>query len=137
VDRAAGARDIPFAFITPEAGLYPIRLVWYQGGGGGNLEFFSYGPNNQKLPINDRTNPNAIKAYYNVVTPPQLVLEFTGATVSGGMLTLTWTGTGTLQEASNLTGKASDWKNVQGNPATPYSAQIGTTGQKFYRLVGP
>jgi len=42
-----------------------------------------------------------------------------------------------LQEASNLTGKASDWNKVQGNPATPYTAQIGTIGRKFYRLVGP
>src|SRR5947207_10349951 len=31
VDRTGGATDFPFAFITPEAGLYPIRLVWYQG----------------------------------------------------------------------------------------------------------
>jgi hypothetical protein len=132
VDRNAGARDIPFAFITPEAGLYPIRLVWYQGGGDGNVEFFSYGPNNQKIPINDRTNPNAIKAYYNVITGPQ----FTSVTLSGGTLTIDWTGSGRLQQASILTRSSNDWSDVQ-NPSKPYTVQVGTAGQRFYQLVSP
>ena len=92
VDRGAGAADIPFAFITPQAGLVPIRLVWYQGGGDANLEFFTYGPNNTKIPVNDRSNTNAVKAYYNVITTPQL--QFTSATLTGGTLTIDWTGTG-------------------------------------------
>jgi hypothetical protein len=58
----------PFAFITPQAGLVPIRLAWYQGTGGGNLEFFTYGTNGTKIPVNDRNNPNSVKAYYNVIT---------------------------------------------------------------------
>jgi hypothetical protein len=74
IDRGAGARDIPFAFITPAAGLYPIRLVWYEGGGDGNVEFFSYGSNNEKIPINDRRNANAIKAYYDVIPVPTVAI---------------------------------------------------------------
>jgi hypothetical protein len=134
IDRGAGALDIPFAFITPQAGLVPIRLVWYQGGGGGNLEFFTYGANGTKIPVNDRNNPNSVKAYYNVITGVQL--QFTSATLAGGSLTIDWTGTGRLQEASVLTGHASDWSDVS-NPPKPYSVQVGTTGQKFYRLISP
>ena len=32
--------DIIFPVAVPEAGLYPIRLIWEQGGGGANVEFW-------------------------------------------------------------------------------------------------
>ena len=137
VDRGAGARDIPFAFITPEAGLYPIRLVWYQGTGDGNLEFFTYGPNNTKIAVNDRANPNAIKAYYNVTSAPQL--QFTSVTVSGGQTHLGVTvpsGTATLQQASALTGSPNDWSDLQTGVSgtTTFDLPAATSGNKFYRL---
>jgi hypothetical protein len=133
VDRGTGAADIPFAFITPQAGLVPIRLAWYQGASGGNLEFFTYGANGTKIPVNDRTNPNSVKAYYNVIATPQL--KFTSATVSGGTLTINWNATATLQEATALTGSQNDWTAVQPQPTgTSYSVSVGSTGQKFYRL---
>jgi hypothetical protein len=133
-DRGGGSQDIPFAVITPQAGLVPIRLVWYQGGGGGNLEFFTYGVNGSKNAVNDRNNPNSVKAYYNVITTPQL--KFTTATLTGGTLTIDWSGTGRLQQASNLTGHNTDWSDVS-NPPKPYTVQVGTTGQNFYRLISP
>ena len=133
IDRGAGAQDIPFAFITPTAGLYPIRLVWYQGTGDGNLEFFTYGPNNTKIAVNDRTNPNAVKAYYNVITAPQL--QFTSVAASGGNLTLNWSSTGTvlLQHASSLTGSPTDWSDVTNTTATSATLPLGT-GNEFFRL---
>jgi len=132
IDRGAGAQDIPFAFITPAAGLYPVRLVWYQGGGDGNLEFFTYGPNNTKITVNDRNNPNAVKAYYQIITVSSL--QFTSVTVSAGSVLVSWTGNGVLQEASNLTGNQTDWSDVQGNPSSPFTVTPGATAQKFYRL---
>jgi len=138
VDRTGGATDFPFAFITPEAGLYPIRLVWYQGTGDGNLEFFTYGPNNTKIPVNDRTNPNAVKAYYKVISAPQL--QFTSVTASSGQVHLNVTvpsGTATLQEASVLTGNASDWSPVQPgiSGTTTIDRPAVTSGNRFYRLT--
>jgi len=129
VDRTGGATDFPFAFIIPEAGLYPIRLVWYQGTGDGNLEFFTYGPNNTKIPVNDRTNPNAVKAYYKVISAPQL--QFTSVTVSGGQVHLNVT------EASVLTGNASDWSPVQPgiSGTTTIDRPAVTSGNRFYRLT--
>jgi hypothetical protein len=134
IDRGAGSADTPFAFITPQAGLVPVRLVWYQGVGEGNVEFFTYGANGTKIPINDRSNPSSVKAYYNVITGTEL--KFTSVTLTSGTLTIDWTGTGTLQEASVLSGSNNDWNPVQ-NPAKPYSVQVGATGQKFYRLSNP
>lgn len=136
IDRGAGALDIPFAFITPQAGLVPVRLVWYQGGGGGNLEFFTYGANGTKIPVNDRNNPNSVKAYYNAITTPQL--QFTSVSASGGNVTINWTGTGRLQEASNLTGNQADWSDVNPQPGgNTITVSASAAAQKFYRLVSP
>jgi hypothetical protein len=137
VDRGAGSADIPFAFITPQAGLVPIRLVWYQGTGGGNVEFFTYGANNTKIPVNDRNNPNSVKAYYQAAGAQPL--KFNSATIAAGQLTINWTvpsGTARLQQATVLTGSPNDWSDVSGVTGTSYSAS--TTGaQKFYRLASP
>lgn len=57
-----GASDVLFNVNLPTAGYFPIRILQYQGGGGGNVEFFSI-QNGLKTLINDPTNSNAIKAY--------------------------------------------------------------------------
>jgi len=36
-----GSSDTFFQVVITEAGLYPFRLIWEQGGGGGNVEFIS------------------------------------------------------------------------------------------------
>jgi len=133
IDRGGGAQDIPFSFVIAQAGLYPIRLVWYNGSGGANLEFFSYGPNNEKVPINDPNNPNAIKAYYNVNAAPQL--QFTSVTASGGNLTLNWSSTGmvALEHATALTGSPTDWLGVTNTTATSATLPLGS-GNEFFRL---
>ncbi|MBM3878361.1 MAG: hypothetical protein FJ387_01360 [Verrucomicrobia bacterium] len=128
-DRGAGARDIPFAFITPEAGLYPIRLLWYQGGGDANLEFFTYGANNTKIPVNDRNNPNAVKAYYAVktVAPPTIAI----AQQPDGKVHVTFTGK--LQSSSSLS--PASWQDVAG--ATSPLDVTANDPERYYRTVNP
>ena len=134
-DVGKGSSDIPFSFTVTQPGLYPMRLVYYNGGGGANLEYFSYDDNGNKIAINDTNSPASIKAYYNVITTPQLM--FTSDTLTGGTLTIDWTGSGRLQQAASLTGQASDWSDVS-SPPKPFTVQVGTTtGQKFYRLISP
>lgn len=58
-----GAADSIFSFVTEAAGIYPVRLVWWEGGGGANVEWFSITPTGQRILVNNRTNPAAIKAY--------------------------------------------------------------------------
>jgi len=58
-----GAADSIFNVLVEEAGIYPVRLVWWEGTGGANVEFFSVTEGGEKILINDQTNSNAIKAY--------------------------------------------------------------------------
>lgn len=59
-----GASDTTFDVAAPVAGLYPVRLLWWEGGGGANLEFFSVrASDGVKILINDPAEPGAIKAY--------------------------------------------------------------------------
>ncbi|MDB6035890.1 MAG: uncharacterized protein JWM16_6228, partial [Verrucomicrobiales bacterium] len=63
-----GSSDSLFQIIVTEAGLYPFRLTWIQGGGGANLEFMSVAqcPTTAFTAINDDTG---IKAYLPPTTP--------------------------------------------------------------------
>jgi len=69
--------------------------------------------------------------------PSAPALQFNTPTFSGGTVTISWTGTGRLQEASNLTGNPGDWSDVTGSPPNPFPVTPGTTARKFYRLVSP
>ena len=64
-----GSSDSLFEVYVEEGGFYPTRLLWFEGTGGANVEFFSV-VDGQKILINDRDNPNAIKAYKSAKTRP-------------------------------------------------------------------
>jgi|GEM_PF-665730 len=119
-DRGAGAADIPFSFVVPQPGLFPVRLIWWQGGGGAQAEFFTYDENGAKIPVNDPNNPKAIKAYYKLQDAPSLSFA-----VSGNNLTITWTAGATLQSTTALTAPTTTWTDV------------GTSGSLTIPLPGP
>ena len=58
-----GASDSIFAFYVPEAGYYPMRLIWENGTGGCNLEWFSVEPDGSMALINDTNAPSYLRAY--------------------------------------------------------------------------
>lgn len=57
-----GAADTIFNFVVEEDGVYPMRLLWYEGRGGANVEWFSV-VDGDKILVNDTSNANATKAY--------------------------------------------------------------------------
>ncbi len=57
-----GAADTTFNFVVEEAGVYPMRLLWYEGRGGANCEWFSV-VDGEKILVNDTSNANGNKAY--------------------------------------------------------------------------
>ncbi|MDP7453531.1 MAG: LamG domain-containing protein, partial [Arenicellales bacterium] len=61
-DGARGAGNTQFTFYISEAGLYPYRVLWYEGGSGASIEIFSL-VDGERVLINDPDVEGAIKAY--------------------------------------------------------------------------
>ena len=60
------------------------------------------------------------------VPPPR----FNNPVLSGGQVTITWTGIGTLLESTDLI----NWATVPGNPTSPYLVSASSAARKFYRV---
>lgn len=127
MDRGGGSSDFPFAFVAPQAGLYPVRVVWYQGGGDGNIEFFTYGDNAEKILVNS-AHPKAVKAYFRVAgAEPTVALK----TLADQSIEITYTGT--LQSSDSL--NPSNWVAVPG-ASSPFKPDA-SAAQRYYRAVTP
>ena len=61
-DGGRGASDSVFDILVTKAGLYPFRVLWFEGGGGANIEIFSV-VDGEKVLINDPDVEGAIKAF--------------------------------------------------------------------------
>jgi hypothetical protein len=98
--------------------------------GGADLEWFSILPDGTRVLVNDSSNTNALMAFRarKVVVKPML----NPPTLSGGLVVISWTGGGTLQEATSVNGQ---W---QPSPSqnNPQSVQV-TGNLKFYRVRFP
>ena len=67
-----GVGETRFDVYVEENGIYPVRLLWWEGGGGASVEFYSILENGDRILINDRDNPNAIKAYRSAAERPYI-----------------------------------------------------------------
>ncbi|MDB4403981.1 hypothetical protein N9154_01450, partial [Akkermansiaceae bacterium] len=84
---ARGAADSIFAFRVDEPGIYPIRVIWWNGGGSGSIELFSLKDDGTKVLLNDVAN-GGLQTYSSQVRAP---FEFTSITRDAdGNLTLVW-----------------------------------------------
>ena len=114
----------PFTLASVNAELGPgpdnvvnLRGVNYNAEGGGNWMGIDYV---QIGPFED--------------TPPALPPEFLQPVVGNGQLTLSWSGSGNLEWAPEVTGP---WTAVTPIPTTPYSENFSVADQRFYRLRKP
>jgi hypothetical protein len=93
---------------------------WYFGVS--QIAFFDVAPSGATVPTGLPTTTQ---------TGPALSIS-----AASSQVTISWTGTGTLQSATKLTGNASDWSPVIPAPAgNTYTAPIGA-GTLLFRLVG-
>jgi PA domain len=130
-DVGKGASDVLFPVVVQQAGVYPIRLVWFNGTGGCNLEFFSVTGGNRVL-VNDLTkttgpgpNGGGLRAWYaNNALPLPTISE----ALVNGQIVITFTGT--LQSSTSLT--PGSFTDVAGSPTSPYTVPSGAP-IKFYR----
>jgi hypothetical protein len=121
-----GASDTIFGFVAPQAGVYPIRCSYMQGGGGGNVEWFSVTASGEKILLNDTTNPAALKAFRARTASP-VVSPTLAVRVEGTDIVITYTGT--LQSSDTVN---TGYGDVTGT--SPLRIPLGSTAaQKFYR----
>jgi hypothetical protein len=125
-----GAVDIITGFAVSEPGIYPFRLLSGQGTGAASLEWFSILPDGTKVLINDTSNPNALRAFRALTASSQPV--FAAPTLVGGQVRISWSGSGTLQEAPSLTGP---WTTAASQTNPQNVTPTGT--MKFYRIRQP
>jgi hypothetical protein len=116
-DYGKGSSDILFYFVAPAPGVYPFRMMFFEGGGGDNCEWFTVLPNGTKVLINDSTNPDAVKAYRAVtyVAPPVISIAQSGANI-------VVTYTGTLQSATTVNGTYTDVSGATSPHSVPVSS---------------
>jgi hypothetical protein len=132
-DGGRGSADSIFQFIVTEAGLYPFRLVYYQGDGGGNLEWFTMNPlTGEKILINDRSNPAAVKAWRQINVPERPYVSAVAPARNqinvpvGSDITITVQEPGATIQTGNVQMK------VDGQTVTPQISKTGTTSTITY-----
>ncbi len=101
-DWGKGSSDVLFPVVVQQAGVYPLRIVYWQGGGGANAEFFSYVGGTRVL-INDLTK-GGLRAFYATGAAQPMISQ----SYSSGNVTLIYTGT--LQSSTDL----ETWSDVAG-----------------------
>ena len=111
-----------------DAGVYPLRTIWQEGGGGANIEIYQVNPDGTRLLINDT---GAYKSYRIGTAPnkPTEVPHFTSIKLAGANVVVEWTGGGTLQAAPAVTGP---WQDVPA-AVSPYTLNPNQ-GMLFGRL---
>jgi hypothetical protein len=137
-DGGRGSSDSDFSFYVQAPGIYRFRLLYFNGGGGANCEWTSIDPaTGTRYLVNDTltTNPTGIHAYYSgpgSITPPPSGAKFNAPTVAAGSITITWTGSGVLQQSTTLTGP---WSATTPAPTgNSYTVPIGS-GDLYFRLA--
>lgn len=132
-DGGRGAADTLFSFVVQQAGVYSFRTIWENGGGDSNIEWYTIKPDGTKVLLNDSTN-GGYKAY-RAATPiaAPTAPKITGIKVSGTNLIITWTGGGSLQEAT-VEGPGTTWTDVAGATTSPATIPIGSNKDLFIRV---
>jgi hypothetical protein len=125
---ARNALETIFGFQVPQAGVYPFRLLYYQGGGGASLKWSTVAADGTQVLVNDPNDPTAIHAFRSAGSggienlPVKITFQRSGSDV-----VFTWPGSGTLES----TGDLKTWNPVP-KGQSPY--HVTASGTQFYRV---
>jgi len=72
-DGGRGVADTTFQVVVGQAGLYPMRLIYEEGGGDSAVEWFTVSADGSKHLINDPADAASIKAYRMGTSPRSVV----------------------------------------------------------------
>jgi hypothetical protein len=138
-DGGRGASDSAFEFVVTEPGIYPFRLLWWEGGGGASCEWFAENlATGQRLLINQqrvdpdfgiRIEPNqlqagAIRAYNRTPTRRASVV---GVTPAGFEADVSPTIQATIALNGSTVSASSVTMTVNGTSVTPQVSSTATT----------
>ncbi len=118
-----GATDTLFGIWVETPGVYPIRLIWQEGGGGANVEWFTV-VNGTRILVNDTASANGIRAFQKatIAAKPTVTIAASGANAS-----VAYSSGSTLQSATTVAGP---WTDVAG-AANPYIVSPSQPAQFF------
>lgn len=127
-DNSGGQKDYPFYFQASQPGVYFFRLLYFQGGGDGRVEWFTVNADGSYALVNG-AQPGALKSFRNRTVPepvPSGGIE--SVTLADGKVVITYSGT--LKSAATL---GAAFQAVPGatSPFQVTPAEGG--GQQFYR----
>jgi hypothetical protein len=132
-DGGRGAADTLFHFEVTEPGLYPFRLVYYQGDGDGNVEWFTMDPfTEEKVLINDRDNPKAIHAWRQTSAATRPYIVSVMPTVGQRMVATNAPVTWVLEDGGAPVQQDSIQLSLNGQAVTPQVAKAGTRSTITY-----
>jgi hypothetical protein len=118
--------DVIYHFRVTESGLYPFRLIWQEGGGGANIEWWTLdtaAPTRVYVPINSGAGVPAF------LPPAGTDCGELSIRLEGDEVVIEWTGPGVLQSTATIDGEWAD-EGVQ----SPH--RVAATGdQRYYRLI--
>lgn len=126
-----GASDVLFTVVAFDDGLYPFRLVWYNGNGGANVEFFSVAADGTKIPVNDIV-AGAIKSYKAVAANKPARVQV--ASPMPGVVGISPLASVEVEliDGSTTVNKDSVTLNVLGAAVTPTVTKNGTLTKVVY-----
>ncbi len=106
---------------------YYIEALYKEGGGGDYVEVAWRKEGDATPAANLTPIPGSLLSTYRSAGAP----KFSSPIISAGNITIGWTGSGTLQESTDL----SNWNPVSGNPASGFQVTPAAGEHKFYRLA--
>lgn len=126
-DGGRGAADTLFHFEVSEPGLYPFRLLYYQGDGEGNVEWFTMDPfTEEKVLINDRNHPKAIHAWRQISVPTRPYITSVSPAVGQRMVAPNASVILALEDGGAPVQQDSIQLTLNGQAVTPNIAKAGT-----------
>ena len=130
-DGARPPTESSFDFIIQTNGYYPMRLLYFQGVAGGEVELYSVNrTNGTRILLNDPTNANAFVVYQAVTsTRPTIAITRSGANV-----VLNWSGSHTLQSSTVVNGTNSGFTDVPGPVTTAPYTNTPSGKAMYFRL---
>ncbi|MBL9135186.1 MAG: hypothetical protein JNK85_04930 [Verrucomicrobiales bacterium] len=135
-DGSRGASDSLFQFEVTEAGLYPFRLLYYQGDGDGNVEWFLSNPlTDEKTLINDRSRPNAVRAWRQISVPDRPFIAALNPVPGERNVDVAATLSAVIQDAGATVQAGSVQLSLNGQSVTPQVTQTG--GRTTVTYKGP